>query len=157
DVYSLGASLYALLTGKPPFQADTPVATLKQVLEQDPIPPRKLRPEIPRDLEVICLKCLEKEPAKRYQSAEELAGGLRLFLDGKPIPDRRATHAERIWRWCRRKPVMASMTGAISTLAFVLVVGGPIAIYLLNARRQRAESAEGNLRIEHASLETANG
>src|SRR5262249_54613802 len=85
DVYSLGATLYAVLTGRPPFQAATPVDTILQVLDREPVKPRLLNPQVHADIETICLKCLEKEPRKRYASAEELADRLRLFVERKPI------------------------------------------------------------------------
>src|SRR5206468_2790693 len=84
DVWSLGATLYCLLVGRPPFQAATPMDTLLHVLEREPVPPRKLTPQVPRVLENICLKCLQKDSERRYPNAEELADDLRAFLDGRP-------------------------------------------------------------------------
>jgi serine/threonine protein kinase len=119
DIYALGAILYECLTGRPPFKAATSLDTILQVLSEEPVPPSRLQPKLPRDLETICLKCLHKEPTRRYPTAAALADDLRCYLDGKPITARPLSRLHRSWRWCRRNPVVASLSFAF--LAAVLL------------------------------------
>jgi eukaryotic-like serine/threonine-protein kinase len=150
DVYGLGAVLFFLLTGRPPFLADSMEATLNAVLNADPVSPRLLNLNVPRDLETVCLKCLEKEPGKRYPTAEQLADELGCFLNGEPIQARPVGQTERLWRWCRRNPGLASTATAALLLFLIVGAGSPIAVLQINRARQQAE-----VRQKQAILEAA--
>jgi WD40 repeat protein len=119
DVYSLGATLYEILTGRPPFAAESVPELLRQVVEQEPARPRSLAPELDPDLETICLKCLEKDPARRYGSAEAVAEDLESWLQGKPIAARPAPRWERLVKWARRRPEIAGLVAAMVLLSLV--------------------------------------
>ena len=139
DVYSLGATLYALLVGRPPFQSATAVDTLKQVLERDPVPVREFDASVPKDLETISLKCLEKPIARRYQTACELADELNRFLTGRPILGRPVSRTERAWRWCKRNPTVAVLSATAASLLIATAAVSSVA-YLRVDSESRAKT-----------------
>jgi WD40 repeat protein len=138
DVYGLGAVLYELLTARPPFRGESALATLSLVADADPVPPRLLNPKAEPDLETICLKCLEKEPARRYPTAQALADDLRRFLGGEPITARRVGVAGRAVKWCRRKPAAAALL-AVSAAALLALVAGGLVFGVWQGRVAREE------------------
>ncbi len=150
DIHALGAILYELLTGRPPFQATSALETLDQVRGQKPVPPRRLNPKIPPDLETVVLKCLEKNPARRYASAEALADDLSRFLEGRPIKARPVSPIEHAWRWCRRQPVLAALAATL-----VLTLIGSFLGLLALLRRTEAQRArsEANYQVASRSLD----
>jgi serine/threonine protein kinase len=155
DVYALGAILYECLTGHAPFAGIHSTADLLAMMEVDPAAPSRYQPNLPRDLDTICLKCLQKEPKNRYGSAAELAEDLRRFRTGRPILARPTSAAEHVWRWCRRKPTMAAMAAAL-VLVFVTGLPGVTALWLAaDANRRTAESRSHDLDVEKKNVQVA--
>ena len=137
DIYALGAILYELLTGRPPFRAETAAETLRQVISQEPVPPSRLNAKVPRDLETICLKCLEKDPQRRYASAAALAEDLHRFQRNEPIVARPAGPLERVLRWTRRNPTGAALVA--TALALIGLASGGGVWFVQQRAERRAE------------------
>lgn len=142
DIYSLGAVFYELLTGLPPFRGDGVAEVIHQVCHNEPVAPARLRPSVPRDLETVCLKCLEKEPARRYPTAAALADDLQAFLEGRPVQARPLGLAGVGWRWCRRYPAVSGLAAAVAALLLAIAFVASAAAIKLNVALTTTRQAE---------------
>jgi serine/threonine-protein kinase len=140
DQYALGSMLYALITGRPPFLSAKAMDTVSKVINDEPLPPGKMVSELPRDLETICLKTLQKNPSERYSNCKELAADLQRFLNNEPIAARPISTAERTWRWCKRNPKIAIPTGLAAGLLASLIALGSVSYAMIAQQKDRAES-----------------
>ena len=149
DVYAVGGVLYELLTGHPPFRAGSPLDTMLLVKHEEPVAPSRFQPRLPRDLETICLKCLDKDPARRYQSAQLLADDLDRWLQGKPILARRTPWPSKLWRWSRRNPGWAAAVLLAAATLLALAIGGPLVARHERELRDQAIEQEHQAQLEH--------
>src|SRR5262249_37860743 len=148
DIYALGAILYEALAGRPPFDGESAVETERRVISEEPTPPSRINTNVPRDLETICLKCLQKNPARRYASAQDLADDLHRFLDGKPVVARPVGALESARKWVKRRPAAAALMVAV---ALLLAVSGTGA-WLVAAARARQHQTDQEV---HGTLSRA--
>jgi serine/threonine-protein kinase len=152
DIYALGAVLYEMLTGQPPFEGESACETIHKVVTEEATPPSRLNPKIPRDLDTICLKCLQKAPPRRYASAQDLADDLHRFLDGKPVRARPVGMAERAAKWARRRPAAAMLAAAILVMLGAAAGTGAWLYHQETDRRMAKDQRQEQAR---AAIETA--
>jgi serine/threonine-protein kinase len=156
DVYGLGAILYELLTGRAPFRAESSTATLQQVINEQTVPPARLNPRVPRDLQTICLKCLQKEPSRRYPTAAELAQDLRRFERGEPVVARAPGRAERLVMWARRRPTHAALYATLTAAVLLLLALVGVELHWSGQRRAAVRAAEQDLAEADQRLQESN-
>lgn len=157
DLHSLGAILYELICGSPPFEAPTAIETMRRVVDDTPETPRRRNPAVDRDLESICLKCLEKEPQHRYASAADLGADLDRWLAGRPIQARPMSRFERTWRWCRRNPALTSLTALSMACIVVLAIGAGVALHRIQAANRESQALLRRLQLDQVESYFAEG